>query len=144
LIEKDFTPTAKKNSTNAGEVNSAAFVYPIDDVSKENIIKRLEHINKAYLDREIFPLQLNDEPFPKMNLAEFGELFMDVIGEKTLPQPLIWNQDRDIRAMAMSNWNLKGFMILDTQEQKELNTVVHLKEFGDTSIITLKNIMRPM
>jgi hypothetical protein len=94
LIEKDFTPTSKKNSTNAGEVNSAAFVYPIDDVSKENIIKRLEHINKAYLDREIFPLQLNDEPFPKMNLAEFGELFMDVIGEKTLPQPLIWNQDR--------------------------------------------------
>ena len=94
LIEKDFTPTAKKNSTNAGEVNSAAFVYPIEDISKEFIIKRLEHINKAYLDREIFPLQLNDEPFPKMNLAEFGNLFMDVIGEKTLPQPLIWHEDR--------------------------------------------------
>ena len=93
LIEKDFTPSAQKNSTNAGDVNSEAFVYPVNDISKENIIKRLEHINKAYLDREIFPLQLNDEPFPKMNLAEFGELFMDVIGEKTLPQSLIWHND---------------------------------------------------
>ena len=93
LIEKDFTPSAQKNSTNAGDVNSEAFVYPVNDISKENIIKRLEHINKAYLDREIFPLQLNDEPFPKMNLTEFGELFMDVIGEKTLPQPLIWHND---------------------------------------------------
>jgi hypothetical protein len=94
LIEKDFTPSAQKNSTNAGDVNSAAFVYPINDISQEDIVKRLEHINKAYLDREIFPRQLNDEPFPKMNLAEFGELFMDVIGEKTLPQSLIWQNDK--------------------------------------------------
>jgi hypothetical protein len=94
LIEKDFTPSAQKNSTNAGDVNSAAFVYPINDISQEDIVKRLEHINKAYLDREIFPRQLNDEPFPKMNLAEFGELFMDVIGEKTLPRELIWQNDK--------------------------------------------------
>jgi hypothetical protein len=94
LIEKDFTPTGQKNVSNAGDLNSAAFVYPEDDYTKDFIISRLEHINKAYLDREIFPLQLNDEPFPKMNLTEFGQLFMDVVGEKTLPQPLIWHEDR--------------------------------------------------
>ena len=94
LIEKDFTPTAQKKASNTADLNSEAFVYPMDDNTRDFIIRRLEHINKAYLDREIFPLQLNDEPFPKMNLAEFGQLFMDVIGEKTLPQSLIWHEDR--------------------------------------------------
>lgn len=94
LIEKDYTPTAQKTTIGAGEVNGEAFVYPENDTTADFIVRRLEHINKAYLTDEIFPNQPNAEPFPKMDLAQYGDFVMDVIGEKTLDNSLLWHESK--------------------------------------------------